>query len=135
MDTLKNIEEIWVFSREGIPLLNFSKEKCLNESLMGAFISALKSFVKELSKKNDLKSINLADHKFTLLSCCEDSAILVIRTKSDIGDRKIKKLCKILIEIFENLYDKNDIISWDGNQDRFNTFKEKVEVYFKLSNL
>jgi len=124
------IKEFWLFSKDGLPIAEFSGEKTLDKTLMGGIVSAIKIFSQQLTSKG-LQSLMLEDDKLSFGKSHDGHAILVFRTDSKIKDKKIQKICQDIVEIFEDLYDVNDIISWDGDVTFFNGFKEKLQKYLK----
>jgi hypothetical protein len=128
------IEELWIFSKAGIPIVEISKTQVIDKHNMGYFISAMKSFSQEFSGE-ELKSLIMENNKFILKSILHGSAILVCRTNLSIKDKKIIKICNIISQIFEDLYLPEDLNNWNGDTSFFNKFKEKVDLYFKMSDL
>ncbi len=128
------LEELWIFSRAGIPIVEFSKDTGLDKFLMGSFISAIKLYSQHLSEEG-LNCFILENHKFILKSMMDGNAILVCRTDVNMKDKKIDKQCDVIARIFEELYKPEDVKNWDGTLSYFDEFKEKLELYFKMSNL
>ena len=126
------LKEIWVFSQAGIPIVEFSKNTGLDKFLMGSFVSAIKLYSQHLSEKG-LNSFILENHKFVLKSLLDGNAILVCRTDVDMKDKKIDKQCDVIARLFKELYNPNDVKHWDGTLAYFDEFKEKLELYFKMS--
>ena len=124
------IKEFWLFSKDGLPIAEFSGGGTLDKTLMRGIVSAIKIFSQQLTSKG-LQSLMLENDKLSFGKSHDGNAILVFRTDSKIKDKKIQKVCKNMVEIFEELYDVNDIISWDGDVDFFDGFKEKVHKFFK----
>lgn len=124
------IKEFWLFSKDGLPIAEFSGDKTLDKTLMGGIVSAIKIFSQQLTSKG-LQSLMLENDKLTFIGSHEGNAILVCRTSSKIKDKKVQKTCHDIVDIFEDLYDINDIISWDGDVTFFNGFKEKLQKFFK----
>ncbi|MFX0132709.1 MAG: hypothetical protein ACFFDN_03585 [Candidatus Hodarchaeota archaeon] len=124
------IKEFWLFSKDGLPIAEFSGGGTLDKTLMGGIVSAIKIFSQQLTSKG-LQSLLLEQDKLTFGKSHEGHAILVFRTDSKIKDKKIQKLCKDIVKIFEELYDVNDIITWDGDVNYFDGFKEKLQKFLK----
>ena len=124
------IKEFWLFSKGGLPIVEFSGEQTLDKSIIGGIVSAIKIFSQQLSSKG-LQSLLLEKDKFTFISSHEGNAILVCRTSSKIKNKKIQKLCKEIVGIFEELYGADAIISWDGDVKYFDKFKENLKKFFK----
>lgn len=101
---------------------------------MGGFVSALKSFSKEITD-DGLKSFKMEENIFTLKPILQGSVLLVCRTNPSIKIKKIQKLCGIVKQIFEDLYGLDEIKSWDGDLSFFDPFNDKLNLYFKISNL
>jgi hypothetical protein len=128
------LKELWIFSQAGIPIVEFSKDTGLDKYLMGSFVSAIKLYSQHLSEKG-LNSFILENHKFVLKSMMDGNAILVCRTDVDMKDKKIDKQCEVIARIFEELYTPEDVKKWDGTLAYFDEFKEKLDLYFKMSNI
>ena len=124
------IKEFWLFSKDGLPIAEFSGEKTLDKTLMGGIVSAIKIFSQQLTSKG-LQSLMLEDDKLSFGKSHDGHAILVFRTDSKIKDKKIQKLSRHIVEIFEELYDANAILSWDGDVTFFDEFKEKLLKFIK----
>ena len=125
------IKQFWLFSKDGLPIAEFSgDEQSLDKTLMGGIVSAIKTFSQQLTSKG-LQSLMLENDKLSFGKSHDGNAILVFRTGSTIKDKKIQKVCKKIVEIFEELYDVNDIISWDGDVNFFDEFKEKLDKFLK----
>ena len=59
------ISDLWIFSKDGLPLIEVFNNDKINSTLLGAFLSAIESFSFKLSGV-ELKSINLGQNKFIL---------------------------------------------------------------------
>ncbi len=128
------IKELWVFSGDGSPIVDFCEEKKIDENFIGGFITAIKAFSTELTGK-DLKSFTIENNKFTCTSALEGNVILACRCASSTNDKTIQKLCTILVQIFNELYKPSDIKNWNGNSAYFDKYKKRIDLYFKLGNL
>lgn len=125
------IKQFWLFSKDGLPIAEFSgDEQSLDKTLMGGIVSAIKTFSQQLTSKG-LQSLMLENDKLSFGKSHDGNAILVFRTGSKIKDKKIQKVSNKIVEIFEELYDVNEIISWDGDVTYFNGFKEKLDKFLK----
>ena len=124
------IQDFWLFSKDGLPIAEFAGEQALDKSILGGLVSAIKFYSQQITTKG-LQSFLLEDNKFTFISTLEGSAILVCRTSSKIKEKKVQKICNNIVKIFEELFDPNDIINWDGDVRFFDKFREKLENYIK----
>jgi len=128
------VEELWIFSRDGIPLLEIFKNTDLDQTLIGAFLSAMKSFTEGLSGKS-LKSFSFGAEKFLMIPSHNDNVFLVSKYNSSVKEKKIQKLMNVIIKFFEEMYTTKDIEEWDGNISYFDKFKDRLELYFELSQV
>jgi len=128
------IEEFWVFNKDGNIIADFCDDDYLDKRLFGNFITAIKNFCEEFNG-NELTSFVLEKMKFTCVSALEGNVILVCRTSEKVKDKKIQKASNVIREIFESIYNVEDIKNWDGNVDFFYIFRKKLDLYFKISNI
>lgn len=128
------VEELWIFSRDGIPLLEIFKNTDLDQALIGGFLSAMKSFTEGLSGKS-LKSFSFGTEKFLMIPSHNDNIFLVSKYNSNVKEKVIQKLMNVIIKFFEEMYSTKDIEEWDGNINYFNKFKDRLEIYFELSQV
>lgn len=128
------ISDLWIFSKDGLPLIEVFNNDEINSTLIGAFLSAIESFSFKLSGAG-LKSINLGENKFILTSCLEGNVYLAIKCDLKVKNKKIERIFKIIIEYFEELYTSEDIKTWDGDLTFFNKLKDRIDVYFEMYDL
>jgi hypothetical protein len=128
------LDEIWIFSKDGIPIIDFARIGSVDKSMLGSFISAIKSFVKEISR-GQLKSINVGNDKYTFTTCVQDEVILVCKSPLEVKDKKVQKICKLIVDLFDDMFSLDDINNWDGNTSFFDKFKDKIDLYFKMADL
>jgi len=128
------LDEIWIFSKDGIPIVDFARIGSVDKSMLGSFISAIKTFVREISK-GQLKSINVGNDKYTFTSCVQNEVILVCKSPLDVKDKKIQRICKLVVDIFDDMFSLDDINNWDGETSFFDKFKDKIDLYFKMADL
>jgi hypothetical protein len=102
--------------------------------LLGAFLSAIESFSKEVTGV-EIRSFSFGDSKFILTSSLNRNIFLVSRTGIKVKTKKIMKVFKIITDFFEELYSINDIENWDGDLSLFDRFKDRIELYFQMSEL
>jgi len=116
-------------------LVNFCEEDAMDKSLICGFFSAITAFSYELSGKEGLKSITLQDYKFIYSPCCDGKALLVCKSETSIKDKKIFKIAKVIKSILEDLHSGDHIENWDGDLSCFDEFKNRLDLYFKMSDL
>ena len=128
------VEELWIFSRDGIPLIEIFKNTQIDNALIGGFLSAMKTFAQEISGKA-LNSLTIGHSKFYIVTSLEDRIFLVCRYDSKVKEKKIQKVMELIISFFEDMYTIKDIEDWDGNITYFNKFKDKLKLYFDVSQV
>jgi len=128
------IEDLWIFSRDGTPLVEVLNNVKVDAALFGPFLSAIGSFSEHLSGKS-LKSFSLGDYKFTILPCLDNQVVLVARCKTTIKEKTLVKTLKIIKEFFENMYASEEVLNWDGDLSTFIRFKDRIELYIKMAQL
>ena len=128
------LDELWVFSKSGVPIVDFSKEAAVDKTFLGFFISAIKTFSKKVSGR-ELKAFNIGNKKYTCIHCLEDELVLVCRSPLGINKKKIQKICSVIGKMFEQLFTIDDITNWDGDLDFFTEFNHKLDLYFRMSDI
>ena len=132
----KFVENLWIFSKNGTPIIEIFHNTELDSSLLGLFLAAIDDFSKKIGA-SDLKSVNIGDGKFILTSCLKDSIYLVGKCNLKVKDKVVRKIFKIFTQFFEELYTVDEIVSqkWDSDLAFFDIFKDRIDLYFKMSNL
>jgi len=128
------IEKLWIFSQNGVPIADFNKEEETDNALVSSLMSAIHSFTENVSGKK-LRSFQTGTCKYTCLKCLQDNIIIVIQSSKNSKDKNIRKTCEVIQEIFETMYTVEQFKNWDGELSRFNEFKKKLDLYFKLRNI
>ena len=128
------IEELWLFSKDGIPIAEILKDVKVDPVFMGGMLSALESFSKQISDKG-LHSFSFGEKKFIVRFALNGEILVVVRSNINSKMKKIKKILDFIIELFEKLHVEEDIKNWDGNVGIFDEFREKLELYFEMSQL
>ena len=130
------IENLWIFSKEGIPIVEIFHNTELDSSLLGSFLAAIDDFSKKIGA-SDLKSVNIGVGKFILTSCLKDNIYLVGKCNVKVKDKVVRKIFKIFTQFFEELYTVDEILShkWDNDVTFFDIFKDRIELYFQMSEL
>lgn len=128
------IEGVWVFTQDGIPMVDFYTENSGDTALFSSFMSAVQSFTKQASGK-DLNSFQIGDSKYNCVKCLKDSIYLIIKAHKNIKENKIYQICEIITDIFEQMFSEEQLSCWDGDLSLFDEFKKKIDLYFKLRNL
>ena len=129
-----NFQDLWIFSKNGLPLLDLCEEKLPNSAILGALFSSIQTFCNEVSG-TDLQSFMMGNCKFYIKSALDGHAIFVCKTEILIKEKKIQKLIDALIKIFEETFKPKDLINWDGDSSFFDEFRNRLELYSKMCEL
>jgi len=128
------IEELWVFSSDGRPLLEIFHNNELDPALLGAFLASMESFSKELIG-SQLDKFSFGNKQFLITPCLDGNIFLLSQSDIKVKGKKIQKIFKIIIELFEELYSPEDILRWNGDTKLFDGFKERINLYFSMAEL
>ncbi len=128
------VEELWIFSRDGIPLVEIFKDSKIDNVLIGGFLSAMKTFAQEMSGKI-LNSLTIGAYNFYIAPSLKEHIFLVCKYDSKVKQKKIQKVMEIIMKFFEDMFSINDIENWDGDVSYFDKFKDKLELYFEVSQV
>ncbi|MHA1726587.1 MAG: hypothetical protein ACTSXH_17405 [Promethearchaeota archaeon] len=128
------VKGIWLFLKNGKPLLELLEENDVNKDLIGKFISALKSFSSEISGK-ELKSFTIEKNKYICTSILNDNVIIVCRCLAKTDDKTMNKIMEIIKKIIINSCDPSILKNWNGDERYLTQIREKIDLYFKLGNL
>jgi len=98
------------------------------------FISAISSFSEDL-QGGSLKSLKLGTNKFHFEYLPDLELIVFCMTNDDIKEKKVQKTCQAIAEILKNHINakENDLKANSGIN--FDGLREKLTIYFKISNL
>ena len=127
-------DELWILTKDGIPIIEITELEHTKQLILGGFYSALQSFCRTMSGE-EIKSILMGDIKFICKSIFQGEIILTIKCTKKIKEKTINKFLNVIGGIFENLYELNDILEWQGDAHFFSTFRDALSNYLQLSNL
>ena len=77
----------------------------------------------------------MGDHKFVLATCLNENILLVSVCNIKVKDKLIKNMFKIMANYFEEMYTIDDIKNWNGDLSLFDKYKDRIELYLKMSDL
>jgi len=125
------VEEIWIFTKNGMPLIEFCENE-LEPMLLAGFISAMETIINEVTGEG-LKSFILNQKKYSAIKCEKSEIIILCKAPETAKDKKIRKICDTISEIMDrNLNDKK-ISYWDKNFPIFHKIEQQLKTYFKLT--
>ncbi|TFF89742.1 MAG: hypothetical protein EU548_06580 [Promethearchaeota archaeon] len=128
------LDELWIFSQAGVPIAEFSKKGAVDKTFLGFFISAIKTFSQKVSGR-EFKGFNIGKNKYSCIHCMDDEIVLVCRSPLDVNRKQIKKICKVIGKMFEDLFTKKDLDNWNGDLSFFDDFQHRLDLYFKMGDL
>ena len=128
------LDELWIFSRSGVPIVEFSKKGTVDKTFLGFFISAIKTFSQQVSGR-ELKGFNVGKNKYSCIHCMDNEMVLVCRSPLDVNRKQINKICDVIGKMFEELFSIQDLDNWDGDLAFFDNFRHKLDLYFKMGDL
>ncbi|NHJ22181.1 MAG: hypothetical protein EAX91_14640 [Candidatus Lokiarchaeota archaeon] len=139
------LEEFWIFSKGGDPLVNFYKEP----NLVGSFnyrdvsfdhdtLSNIKDYIITNLQNSSQKSKNLMKFENAIVKyvqCLQNDLIIFYKTNPNVKEKAAVNLCKTISSILEDAYPQDKLAFWEGDLAFFDKFKHKVSLYFKMSAL
>ena len=137
------IDEFWIFSKKGEPLVHFIKSNkgdlsfdYIAPDLENISLTKIQNIITQQSEeKKSKKLIKFNDEDFSFAQCLNNDAVIFYKTESQAKEKEIKDVCKIVGKIFEDAYKKDQLKFAEENIDIFNKFQKKLSIYSKLSNL
>ncbi|MEJ2296782.1 MAG: hypothetical protein P8Y23_18710 [Candidatus Lokiarchaeota archaeon] len=138
------IEEFWIFSISGDPLVHFFQtlngEHQFNYDLPKLDpinLSEMKEVIGKISKKlrTTKKLTRLKNSEYTFVQCLKKDYIIFYKTNQNVKEKKLKKLCEMISNIFEKSYKSSQLKEIDENLKIYDKFKKTLELHFKLSTL
>jgi hypothetical protein len=126
------VNEVWLFTREGNPIAEFCQDTCIDESLVPNFVSELKTYISLLT--NVLQSFDFENFKITFSPALDENIYIVCISPFSVKNKKIIRVCKEFVKLFEGLYKVSDIIKWDGDLNFFDKFKQRINLYLQMSD-
>jgi hypothetical protein len=137
------IDEFWIFSKKGEPLVHFIKStegdpnfEYIAPDLENISLTKIQNIIAEQSKEKKLKKlIKFNDENFNFAQCLKNDSVIFYKTKSDAKEKEIKDVCNVVGKIFEDAYRKDQLKFAEENIDIFDKFQKKLSIYSKLSNL
>ena len=122
---VKIIRDLWILIADGRVLFDRVFEEKLHPDLFGSFMSAINMFAMELTGKDGISSIVIADKVYTLFK--KRNMIFIGNSAKTIKEKKIiGELNKISNKFFAT-YPSQILEDFDGNVDIFRNFSEKID--------
>ena len=128
------IEEIWIFTRDGIPIAEFGSKKNFKQEMVGGFLSAIKTYCQEVSG-SELKSFSMGDFKFMCVSALKNSIIICCKSAMSVKEKNIQKMIKVITKMFNEMFSVEELENWNGDISLFDDFSKKLDLYFRMGDL
>ncbi|MFX1448792.1 MAG: hypothetical protein ACFFCG_11770 [Promethearchaeota archaeon] len=139
------LEEFWIFSKDGEPLVNFYRDSNIKGFYNYRYVSFDQEKLKEIKdliilnlQNSSMKKKNIMKFEDDLIrygQCLQNDLIIFYKTKPDIKEKIVLTLCKVISGILEDVYPIDKLQFWDGNLSFFEKFKKRIALYFKMSTL
>ena len=140
------IDEFWIFTTKGEPLIHFQKsQNGENEFDYGLInldeksLNEMKNIIIENSKNLTSKQMFIHSSdlhlQYNFARCLKNDSVIFYKTNENAKEKSIKKICETVGHIFEESYKVNQLKFANENLDFFEKFRKKLALYFKLSNL
>ncbi|MHA1931808.1 MAG: hypothetical protein ACW96X_04660 [Promethearchaeota archaeon] len=139
------LEEFWIFSKDGIPYVNFFKENLSNSHFNHRHFNGEAEIAKKvgsmlISEEQSLAKKNLIffeykNSQYIITSCLNGYLHLVLKSSLEVKVKKLNNISKIIGGMIKSLYMTRDFREWEGDLKKFDNFKKKIDLYFKMSSL
>ncbi|MHA2036400.1 MAG: hypothetical protein ACW98X_08190 [Promethearchaeota archaeon] len=139
------LEEFWIISKDGIPYINLFKENGINSNFKSRTFSSEEEIThkvrsvleteQETFLKKHLVFFELKNYRYIITSCLNGYLHLILKSSLDVKIKKLRNISKVIGDMIKNLYMVRDFREWEGDFKRFDNFKKKMNLYFKMSNL
>jgi hypothetical protein len=139
------IEEFWIFSKEGDPIVNFYKDPSLGSSFNYRFPKLDQSTLAEIKEmihinisntsKKKIDIMRFEDKIFNFGQCLQNDAVIFYKTEGTHKEKKILNICKAVSDQFEEIYKFNQIKMWEGDLSIFEKFRKRISLLFRMSSL
>ncbi|MHA1794240.1 MAG: hypothetical protein ACTSVI_16485 [Promethearchaeota archaeon] len=127
-----NIDEVWIFTKNGEPVVELYNSDILNENL-GGFMDAMGAFIDDYIENGDAVKI-IGPYSFIITSFPLNHEYYLICKSRGAKKSKIKHLIKGLNDVRNFCYEKMDgvdINQWVTNKSIFDPLIKQIQDYFK----
>ncbi|MHA1144880.1 MAG: hypothetical protein ACTSRW_09105 [Candidatus Helarchaeota archaeon] len=107
------VQQLWIFTREGIALFNQQAGEFVDEDLFGSFISAIDGIVDAIGEEG-CKTILMGSSKITIFRESQFDLYAVSRSDPKVKTSTIHSYLKKIIKKFVK-YFKKELTNWNGN--------------------
>ena len=123
---MKDIEELWLIQKSGIPMFKYPKgQDGIGDSLFAGMLTAILALIKE-STGETISNIVMMNHNFFINPIEKLRIIIAVKTPINTKTKEIQKQLEVLRDKLLETYSPSDIDHWDGDCDTFKTFEEHL---------
>ncbi len=128
---MKNLIELWIINESGTLLFHYSLEKKVDPVLFGGFFAAINQYSATMSKSGEkIQEINMGNFILVNYPVPDYGISVVARCKKTKHSQSTRKTLEFIAEMFQEKYTQHEIVSWNGNLTKFDTFFKDVECFF-----
>ena len=122
---VKIIRDLWILIEDGRVLFDRVFEEILHPDMFGSFMSAINMFAKELTGKDGISSIVIADKVYTLYK--KRNIIFIGNSAKNMKEKKIIAELDEISKKFFATYSSSILEDFDGNVEIFKKFSEIID--------
>ena len=125
------INDLWILLNTGAVIFHYSSstdEKKQDPNIMGAILSALDSYSKQLSD-HGVSSFQFVNKRLTFLKT--HNMMFVASSQTKTKQKKIHQFLNQMSDDFFELYTVESLENWEGDVEFFSEFNKELEELFK----
>lgn len=119
----KLIQDLWIFTQDGIVLYHRAFDPKVNEQLFGGLMSALNSFAEKLVE-GGLSSFEMSNMRFNLLK--KQNLLFVSNSAKKHKEKKVIPELEKVANTFIGIYPIEFFNSWDNEISIFQNFEKEI---------
>jgi len=117
------LQDILIITESGKVVASKINNPQIEEQIFGMLISALSSFTQELTHEQ-LNCLEFSNLRFDLIK--RDNFIFLASSSRRIKHKKVLRILDHVIELFFQIYPKEELNKWDGNVNIFHELEECI---------
>ena len=118
------LQDIWILTRDGVVVFNRVFDETIEIQLFGALMSAINTFVEELSSES-LESFEIQDTRYSILK--KNEILFIASSSNKFKEKKIHQNLEYIQEKFFELYPDSFFQNWDHDISCFENFKDEIK--------
>ncbi|OLS12029.1 MAG: hypothetical protein RBG13Loki_4373 [Promethearchaeota archaeon CR_4] len=127
MIQLKDIEQLWLIQRSGVPMFKYPEnDQKIDDSLFAGMLTAILQLVRT-SMGHFIETIAMGDRSFCIVSVEELDLIIVVQTPKNIKSKQVHKQLEVIREKLMKTYTLASIKNWDGSCEFFKSFTDQLK--------